>query len=69
VSFVNLVAVLCTVGLTGLGVYCIWQTSDWEIDRKLLRYRRTKIHEDLDRLGPDNPRYWSRLLDLNDLEK
>jgi len=69
VSFVNLVAVLCAVGLTGLGVYCIWQSSDWAIDRKLRRYHRTKIHQDLDRLEPDNPRYWSRLLDLNDVEK
>ena len=65
-SFITLEAVLCAVGLTGLAVYCIWQSSDWAIDRKLRRYRRTKIHNDLDRLEPDKPRYWLRLLDLND---
>lgn len=67
--FDNWVAVVCAVGLTGLGVYCIWQTSDWEIDRKLRKYRQAKIHDDLDRLKPDSPKYWSRLVDLDDIAK
>jgi len=67
-SFNDWVAVLCAVGLGVWGSYCVWQTSDWAIDRKLRRYRKAKIHDVLDRLGPENPQYWLRLLDLNDLE-
>jgi hypothetical protein len=65
-SFDDWVAVICAVGLTGFGVYCVWQTSDWEIDRRRRKSRQAKIHQDLDQLRPDHPQYWSRLLDLND---
>ena len=68
-SFNDWVAATCGLGLTGLAVYCIWQTSDWEIDRKLKKHRQAKIHQDLDQLKPDHPQYWSRLVELDDLQK
>jgi len=68
-SFNDWIATICALGLAGLAFYCIWQTSDWEIDRKLRKYRQAKIHEDLDLLKPDAPQYWRRLLDLERIDR